>query len=102
MKFDKVTIAITIQGILFCICAFCATYFGSKYFELKNKENVNILNLSGHKAVAKIKNNNVIELHHNSFDCEKCQNVIKKSIPRSVNESVRDGNGLESNIVSGN
>ena len=102
MKFDKVTIAITIQGILFCICAFCATYFGSKYFKLKNKENVNVLNLSGHRAVAKIKNNNVIELHHNSFECDKCQNAIRRAIHKPVNKSVRVGNGVESNIVSGN
>lgn len=73
MKFDKFAVAIAIQGILFCIFGLCTAYFGNKYFELKNKENVNILNLSGHRCIAVIKNNNVIDFHHNPLECDKCQ-----------------------------
>ena len=99
MKFDKFAVAITIQGILFCIFGVCTAYFGNKYFELKNKENVNILNLSGHRCIAVIKNNNVIDFHHNHLECDKCQKNTNTASQRDNNGPVHIGDSLESNII---
>lgn len=99
MKFDKFAVAITIQGILFCIFGVCTAYFGNKYFELKNKENVNILNLSGHRCIAVIKNNNVIDFHHNPLECDKCQKNANTTSQRSNNDPVHIGDSLESNVI---
>ena len=99
MKFDKFAAAIAIQGILFCIFGVCTAYFGSKYFELKNKENVNTLNLSGHRCIAVIKNNNVIDFHHNPLECDKCQKNTNTTSQRGNNDPVRIDDSLESNVI---
>lgn len=96
---NKSIIAITIQGILFGITSFCAAYFGVSYYKTINKENVNILNLSGHTCIAKIKNNSIIEFRHNSLNCAKCQRIVDATSPRAKNGPIRTGNGLESNVI---
>lgn len=96
---NKSIAAITFQGILLCITSFCATFFGICYYKTITKENVNVLNLSGHKCIAKIKNNNIIEFRHNSLECDKCKRIVDATSPRASNDPIRTSNGLESNVI---